>query len=158
MRNTSNIWYGAHILIQRPPDIPVFASTAWILLAQYAGERMSLARSCAACGPLHAKESLCRFWGDLSARGNDLGLERDIVAALAQLNDNEYAAAGYWLDGRWHPDAFSMASLLWWLQAGQNVVSAAFDLHERASRGSSSQYRRLKQGAAMALVAGLVIA
>lgn len=155
MRNTSNIFYGAHIIMERPRDIPVYGSTGWVLLAQYAAERMKQCRGLT-CDPRGLRTALCRFWGDLSAQAVSLGLEQDVVQSLGQLNDEEYLAAGYWLDGRWHADGLSMASLLWWMQVSQGVVSAAYDLHVRAVRDHSSHDGRIRTGLTMALVVRLV--
>jgi hypothetical protein len=87
----------------------------------------------AAANPDQYKTRLCKFWGRLSRQILVERMQRQVVDVLSDLSEYEYTAAGVWLDGHWHHNGTAMARILWHLQCSDRLVSAALDLHRRAS-------------------------
>jgi hypothetical protein len=159
--NDSNYDYGLTAILDRPDEIPQRWDDGLHQLAVYAAERMRVARHALETrdAPAACQRRLCYFWGDVSRLAHQMNLGRVITEILDDLTDDEYEAAGIWMDGRWHPDSAAMAMILWHLQVSPRVVSAAFDLHRRAARRSSTasnDFRTGRRGPALLSLACLI--
>ena len=146
--NDSNYGYGLTAILDRPEDLPQRWDAELHHLAAYAAERMRVARHALEPrdAPAACQRRLCYFWGDLSRLAHHMNMGRVVAEILDDLSDAEYEAAGVWLDGRWHPDSAAMARILWHLQLSPRVVSAALDLHRRATVRSSTASNDFRTG------------
>jgi len=120
-------------VMSRPADIIPKWDPAFCLLSSFADDRMEVALIHLPVVPVQVRERLCSFWGALSRHILVERMGDRVLEVLGDAPDAEYEAAGVWLDGRWHEDGTAMARTLWRLQCSDRLVSAALELHRRAS-------------------------
>jgi hypothetical protein len=155
--NASNVDYGLVAVRDRPDDIPRRCDPRWLHLSVYAVERMAVARHELPANPCLRARRLCRFWLDLSGHVMRERLDGLVLDVLADLDDYDYQAAGYWFDGLWHRNGVSMARLLWQMQMPDHLVSAAFDLHRTVSRRSTAAEDESRDGSIGGRFIGLIM-